>query len=92
MVHGGSLQEVHAQISEGLAEFRCSAATFKMAFETVEIVGSAWCAGNKHLVEVIPEPVPLVVFPDSVVETGGSLHSVFGRDFAEKTMCVRGPT
>lgn len=91
-MNGGSWQEAHAQSSEALAEFRCSAATFKMAFETVEIAGSAWCAGNKHVVEVTSEPISLLVFPDSVLKTGGSLHSVFGRDLAVKTMCVWGPT
>lgn len=84
----GSWREAPARSSDALTEFRCCASTLHSAFETVEIAGSARCAGNKHVVEVMNEPISLAVFPACAVKTGGSLHSVHGRKFALQTMCV----
>ena len=85
----GSWREVPARPSETLTEFRCSVATLHHAFETVEISGSAWCVGKKHVVEVRDEPASLLVYSAFAIKIGGSLHSVFGRDFTRQTMCVR---
>ena len=85
----GSWREVPARPSETFTEFRCSVATLHHAFETVEISGSALCAGNKHVIEVRDEPTSSVVYSAFAIKTGGSLHSVFGKDFTRQTMCVR---
>lgn len=89
-VSGESWREAHAHTSEAAIEFISSATTLRSAFETVETAGSSWCTGNSHVVEVLAEPILLNVCPASAVTTGGSLHSIFGKDLTVKTMCVPG--
>jgi hypothetical protein len=80
---------VHA-LSDAFREIRCSALTFRTAFESLEVVASPWCAGNNHFIEVRSAPTTLAALPTSAVTTGGSLHLVMGKDFLSDTMCVQG--
>ena len=66
--------------------FSCTTASMHSTFQTVEIVNSGWCSEHLHTIEVWGEPVSFHVYPDSAIKSGGSLHSVSGKEFATLSM------
>eukprot|EP00227_Mantoniella_beaufortii_P006555 CAMPEP_0197613480 /NCGR_PEP_ID=MMETSP1326-20131121/59038_1 /TAXON_ID=1155430 /ORGANISM="Genus nov. species nov., Strain RCC2288" /LENGTH=2966 /DNA_ID=CAMNT_0043182343 /DNA_START=35 /DNA_END=8931 /DNA_ORIENTATION=- len=78
--------EVHALV-DAFREIRCSSSTLQSAFESVEVISSAWCAGNQHTIEVREAPTSLLALPAFGVQTGGSLHFVFGTEFVSHIIC-----